>query len=429
MDSSFAVIKKYYNACRPDEPIPPTDPRWVNLAPLRGSGRDLVSQMLRQIEPEEQFVTLLVTGFRGTGKTSLLKDCQQQLTDRGYSVVYTDAEADYLVNPYEAINVNDVLLTLAMALVDEGLGPGYPKRLWNDVKSLSQTQVLPEEVEVEADGVKFKSVLERTPALHERLRAYARERALYEQVSQLVSSAQAAVRKRQKQGLVVIIDSLDHLSDPQGKSDTPITESVLKVLRDAPELQRLSLHLILTVPPTLLPSAHDLRADYGEPFIVPEAKIFTRKDERNEEAFLIMEKFVGKRVPLNSFDASASVRSLIAASGGYLRDLLRLLQNCLAEVDVLPITSEIVKKAIDRAISLSAELPIEDYRADLEAILQSPEHRLPREEARLRRMYQMIRDRVILRYINDHHWEGVHPLVLAHINRELFDRLVFPHST
>lgn len=129
MDSSFATIKKYYNAYRPDESIAPTDPRWVNLAPLRGSGRDLVSQMLRQIELEEKFVTLLVTGFRGTGKTSLLKDCQQQLVDRGYSVVYTDAEADYLVNPYEAINVNDMLLTLAMALIDQGLGPGYLKRL------------------------------------------------------------------------------------------------------------------------------------------------------------------------------------------------------------------------------------------------------------------------------------------------------------
>lgn len=256
----------------------------------------------------------------------------------------------------------------------------------------------------------FKSALDRTPALHERLRKYAQERALYEQVSQLIISAQAEVKKQQRQGLVLILDNLDHLSDPQGKPDTPVTESVLKVLHDAPELQRLSLYLILTVPPTILPSAHDLRANYGESFIVPEAKIFTRDDKRDETAFFTMEKFVDKRVPLTCFDTPASVRLLIAASGGCLPDLLRLLLNCLADVDALPITSDIVQQAIERSVSLSAELPIETYRADLEAILANPEHRLPRDDDRLRRMYKMIRDRVILRYSNHDQWEGISPV-------------------
>lgn len=426
MESALATIKKYYNACRPDEPIKPTDPRWVNLARLRGSGRDIVSQILRQIELEEKFVTILVTGFRGTGKTSLLNDCQQQLTDSGYDVVYTDVEADYLVNPYETININDVLLTAAMALVDQGLGPGYLTRLWGDIKSLSQSQVIPEGIELEADGATFKATLERIPALHERLRDYARKQALYEQVSQLILSAQAGVKSRKRQGLVLILDSLDHLSDPPEKSEMEVTDSILKVLRDAPELRRLPLHLILTVPPTVLPYAHDLRANYGEPFIVPEAKVFTREDERDKAAFLTMEKFVEKRVPLDCFDSPHSVCSLIAASGGYLRDLIRLLRNCLTEVDLLPITSETVQQVINRSVSLSAELPIETYRADLMALLQSADHRLPRTDDQLRRMYQMIRDRVILRYSNHEQWEGIHPLVLAHINRKLFDHLVFP---
>jgi hypothetical protein len=382
--------------------------------------------MLRQIELEEKFVTLLVTGFRGTGKTSLLKDCQQQLLDSNYEVVYTDAEADYLVNPYETLAINDVLLTAAMALVDHDFGPNYLTQLWEDIKSISQTHVLPDSAELATSAVKFKATLERTPALHERLRQYARERALYEQVSRLILSAQAAVKKQQRQGLVLIIDSLDHLSDPQEKPDTAVTDSVLKVLRDAPELRRLSLHLILTVPPTILPYAHDLRVDYGEPLIVPEAKVFTQKDERDEAAFLTMEKFIEKRVPLTCFDAPASPRSLIAASGGYLRDLLRLLQNCLLEVDALPITAATVRQVIERGVSLSAELPIGTYRADLEALLLSADHRLPRDDDHQRRMYQMIRDRVILRYSNHRQWEGIHPLVMAHIDRERFDRLVFP---
>ena len=116
MSTSFADIKKYYNACRPDEPIEPSDPRWVDLSPLRGSGRDIVSQLLRQIDLEAQFTTLLVTGFRGTGKTSLLKACHQKLEQSSYHVIYTDIEADYLMNPHEEINANDILNSLRWLL-------------------------------------------------------------------------------------------------------------------------------------------------------------------------------------------------------------------------------------------------------------------------------------------------------------------------
>ena len=68
-----------------------------------------------------------------------------------------------------------------MALVDKDFGPGYLKQLWEDIKSFSQAPIIPEGMELEVGKTKFKTTLERTPALHEQLRKYARERALYEQ--------------------------------------------------------------------------------------------------------------------------------------------------------------------------------------------------------------------------------------------------------
>lgn len=427
MTTPFEDIKKYYNSCRPNEPIGPNDHRWVDLAPLRGSGQDIVSQMLRQIEMESAFANILVTGFRGTGKTSLLMACREKLAEAGYHVIYTDAEADYLVNPHEEININDVLLVIAMAIVDDGFGPSHIGRLWDDIKSLASVQVIPEGVDVQVGVATFKATLERLPVLHERLRTYARQRSLYEQVEQLTVSAQAEVKRKKQRGLVLIVDNLDHLSDPPEKTGTPVTDSVLRVLRDAPELRRLNAHLILTVPPTILPYARALWGDYGEPFIVPEARVITRKDERDSDGFSIMEEFIDKRVPLSCFDTIESARSLIAASGGYLRDLLRLLQNCLASIDAPPITCRVVERAIRRGISLSEDLPLEDYRTDIQEILNNPRHRLPRDEARLPRLYQMIRDRVILRYLNDDSWEGIHPFVMALVDKERFERLVFPY--
>lgn len=427
MGSSFDLIKKYYNLCKPDEPIDPTDPRWVDLAPLRGSGRDIVSQILRQIELEERFATLLVTGFRGTGKTSLLRACRGQLEKAGYHVTHTDAEVDYRVNPHEAISVNDVLLTVAMALTDDGLAIGQGPSLLEDIKALLGIRLDPKEVEVGVGPVKIKAALERDPSLRDRLKSYAREHSLYEQVDSLVTSAQAQVKGKKQKGLVLVIDSLDHLSDPGERAGALVTESVLRVLRDAPELRGLGLHLILTAPPTILPYALELFGAYGELFIVPEARIVTKQDTRDGNAFPIMENFVHRRVPLTCFDSVESARSLIAASGGYLRDLLRLLQSCLIAVDELPITAQVVERTIQRAIAAAnAELPLEDYRRDIVEILNSSDHRLPRDGEKLRRMYQMIRDRAVLRYLNDDHWEGIHPFVMAHVDHDRFQRLVFP---
>ena len=426
MTSTFDKIKKYYNACRPDEPIDPDDYRWVDLAPVRGREGDIASQMLRVVEREEKFANVLVTGFTGTGKTSVLNSYRQQLERSGYHVIHTDAEVDYLLNAYEPVTINDILLILAMSIGDGGLGPSYVGRLWEDIKSLAGSEVLPDNLEVGVAGVTFKTVLNRVPTLHEHLRKLARERAQFDQVSELVREAQAKVRRDNKRGLVVIIDSLDHLRDPQEQPGTPVTDSILRVLRESSELRRLDVHLILTVPPTILPHAHDLRANFGEPLIVPEAGIFTKDDKRIDEAFVKMQEFVDRRVPLDSFDSIDSVHSLIAASGGYLRELLRLLRDCLLYVDDLPITSGTVKRIIQRAIAVSAELPIEDYRADIESILSSPDHRLPRTVENSQRLYQLIRDRVILSYRNDDNWEGVHPLVMAHVDREKFEQLVFP---
>ncbi len=80
--SSLQLIRQFYNASKVDEPIDPSDARWVDLAPVRGSGGDLVRRLLRQVTLEEGFIRLLVTGFRGTGKTSLLRACRLLLRTR-----------------------------------------------------------------------------------------------------------------------------------------------------------------------------------------------------------------------------------------------------------------------------------------------------------------------------------------------------------
>ncbi len=343
-------------------------------------------------------------------------------------MVYVDVESDYLWSTGEPVAPNDLLLTIAMGLVDDGLGPTYLKQFWDDVRAYLESHPRPKELGLGLAPLTFKAELDKEPTLRELLRDYARGRSLFERVRDLVNSAQATVRGDKKKGLVLIIDSMDHLSDPSNETGTPVTDSVLRLLREAPELDPLVLHLVLTVPPTVLPTAHDLRTKYGEAFVVPEARVFTRAGSRDMDSFGLLRELVGKRLPVEHFDDSEAVDALIAASGGYLRDLLRLLQDCLLSIDELPITATTVRRAVMRGVHLAAELPLEDYRADLERLLVSQDQRLPRSQEALSRLYRMIRDRVVLRYLNDEAWEGIHPFVLYHVQRDRFQRLVFPQD-
>jgi hypothetical protein len=76
-------------ACRPEEPVEPGDPRHYDFDErLRGlPWRTWLADEIRMAEgPTAQ----LVTGLRGSGKTTELRQLEVVLTAEGYHVVYAD---------------------------------------------------------------------------------------------------------------------------------------------------------------------------------------------------------------------------------------------------------------------------------------------------------------------------------------------------
>lgn len=64
------TLKDAYNAVDPTQPLPPHDPRYVDLTPVRGT--DVVDSLFTNLTWSQRFLSQLITGHRGCGKSTEL---------------------------------------------------------------------------------------------------------------------------------------------------------------------------------------------------------------------------------------------------------------------------------------------------------------------------------------------------------------------
>lgn len=88
-----ANIDDAYHACHPELPLEADDPRYVSLNPVRG-GVDIAEVVARRIRRTKtpDFHRQLITGHRGSGKTTELKQLQEKLKQEKFFPVYIDVE-------------------------------------------------------------------------------------------------------------------------------------------------------------------------------------------------------------------------------------------------------------------------------------------------------------------------------------------------
>ena len=121
-----------------DRPIGPDDPRYIPLyEDSELTGADPVELMARAIEWTPGQSVQLLSGYRGTGKSSELRRLEKRLRDDGYLVIRRDIE-DYL-NLSVPVDISDFLMAISGAFSDaiEDLGlPGEPPRFWDTLVHL-----------------------------------------------------------------------------------------------------------------------------------------------------------------------------------------------------------------------------------------------------------------------------------------------------
>jgi energy-coupling factor transporter ATP-binding protein EcfA2 len=366
-------------------------------------------------QPQRQ-ISVLFGGHVGCGKSTelrqlgaLLKDsytvCALELTNLldinnlrfsdllialGHEVVAT---CDRLALPVEALFVKPVLDWFDTRIIK--------KDIFTDLEAEVRTEAKT------AGGIPFLATLMAVFTAKVRTGASYREE-LRKEVNngftQLLASFNALIahvndllKARGCGPMLFVIDGTDRLKREDSKAF---------FLEDVNQLLQIETHLIICAPIAVLLEDSQTAHRFALRERLPMVKIEERDGAPQKEAITALVSLVDKRLPLQHFDAPATVEYLATMSGGHPRDLLRLVSACFGRlVTDGPITREVAERAVkDVASEYQRSILAGDWQ-ELAAIDASAGEDIARNEVRMRMLY----DLVLLEY-NSYWWRS-HPLV------------------
>ncbi|TKD03833.1 P-loop NTPase fold protein [Polyangium fumosum] len=423
-------LQHFVKQCDPNQPLDPGDSRYVDLdagAPVRGaSGARCIDHIERTIvfnEPTSP-VCLLFTGFPGSGKTTELRRLQKRLEENKqtpFHVLMVDFQ-DYRTDP-TPLSILETLRVLAYELDraatraegrDPDQEPGYLKRFYDflkttqiDLKGLGFAQ-LGATLMFEAKGNhSFRKQLE--DALATRFQVFvqdARE-----------AMAEAVVRLRRAthaQQIVVLVDGLEKVTPLREEDRETLEASAETVFVEHAARLRLPCHVVYTFPLWLRFRHTQLDSFYHRPAqILPMIKVADPDGGTYAPGYAKLTELVGRRLELKVVfgeDRKETLDKLIAASGGYTRDLLRMVREVLWSAPAFPVDPETIRQIIDRTAE-GYVMAIRDNHADLLSEIART-HELPHgDDGRVAVFGRLLQLYLVLAYRNGKPWYDLHPLV------------------
>jgi len=424
-------LQFFVKQCDPTQPLDPGDPRYVDLDaghPVRGSdGASCIDELERTIvfSAADSPACLLFTGFPGSGKTTELRRLQKRLEENRFvpfHVITIDFQA-YRTDP-TPLSIVEILRVLAYELdraatAAEGRNPdaepGYLKRFYDfltttnlDLKGLNFAQ-MGATLMLEAKGnATFRKQLEE--ALATRFQVFVQD------AREVMAEALVRLRRaKDAEQVVVLVDGLEKVSPLREEDRAMVEASAETVFIEQASRLRLPCHVVYTFPLWLRFQHTQLDGLYDRPAqILPMVQIADMAtDEPYEAGYTKLTELVGKRVKLEMIfgvDRKETLDALIAASGGYTRDLLRMVREVLWSAKTFPVDAATVKRIIGRAAE-NYVMAIRDKEADLLAEIART-HEMPRgEDERVALFGRLLQLYLVLAYRNGRPWYDLHPLV------------------
>ncbi|MCP5519959.1 MAG: hypothetical protein H7A46_00255 [Verrucomicrobiales bacterium] len=410
-----------------DQPLDQNDPRYVPLYQNRRLDTDDPVELLaRGVEWTPGQSVQLLSGFRGTGKSTELRRLRERLQGAGYLVVLCDVE-DY-INLSTPVDVSDFLLALAGAISDglheQGLLPSDPgtEGYWERfVNYLTRTKVDISELGGEAAGVSLKMTLKSDPTFRQRL-----QERLAGHLGSFVADVreflkQCVTRIKQTHGpgkeLVVLVDSVEHIRGTSVNAEAVHTSVETLFAGHADKLYFPSLHLVYTVPPFVKVKYPNLGSLYepGGIQILPAIKLRGDDDKnRNEAGYAALREAVQKRGDWQKLLSTPErLDRIITVSGGHFRDLLRILAEIARRATALPVDDRTVEDAVNQI--RNEFLPIADDDAQWLATIARTHSASLTDVKRLPDFARFLDTHLVLCYRNGHEWYDTHPLIGQHV--------------
>lgn len=383
----------------------------------------------------------LLSGFRGSGKSTELNRLADRLQQKGYFILKRDA-IDYL-NPGETIDIVTLLNALAGAfsdaLAEDKIGDAMKHGYWQRFSTwLRTTNVSLDGIGIEAGmpaktaGVKLQLALKTAPDFRQQLREKLQSRLgeVKQQVFEFLADCRQLIKKKRgaETSVVFIFDQFEQIPGTPGLSSQQqsLIEDTKRIFSDyLGHLRFPQIHMVLTVPSWLklvLPNL-ELRLVANLPMWKKGKGQTLRPDSMRLLRSLVARRFdcVEKNGIERFFDGIKPdgthplLDSLIEASGGHFRDLFRLLRESIISARQLPATKEITDHAIYTVRSSFMPIAVQDARA-LHRIseMQATAHETS-SDADIYQLAQFMNTHRVLYFINGEEWYDIHPLIRGEV--------------
>ena len=411
-----------------DHPLDPEDPRYIPLYDdTELTGADPVELMARAIEWTPGQSVQLLSGYRGTGKSSELRRLEKRLRDDGHLVIRGDIE-DYL-NLSVPVDISDFLMAISGAfsdaIEDRGL-PGETPSFWDSLVDLLKRTKFNGISTSLAAGVfstTIKANLKSDPSFKARLQEHMAGHlaALVKDVREFFDHCVRALRElnANDREVVFLVDSIEHFRGTLVNAGEVQSSVETLFVSHAERLHLPHMHVVYTVPPYLKVRYGNVGSLYepGGLQVLPALKLRSEEGVIFPQGYDAMERVVSARGDWQRLLGDRqTLDRLVQYSGGHLRDLLRLLAEVLRRATELPVSESTVDAAINQL--RSEFLPIADSDARwLANIARSHQTALARMED-LPDLARFFDTHLARWYRNGEEWYDVHPLISEQVAKQ-----------
>ncbi len=419
------LLQRVYRVFDP-EPLRAEDDRlYVNLDEVRGS-TGFTDRLAKRITLSDKATCQVVTGHRGSGKSTELHRLKQQL-ETGQDplfVVYCEADEDIDRNDVDFPEVLIAIVRQMAGQLKERLGislkPGYFRDRLQQLSKLLGSEVSLEDVGVDVGFTSLSASVKSSPDARADLRKCLEPDTgnWLKAANDLIGEAKLALVKKSFRDLVIIVDDLDKMIMRPHADAACSTCEYLFVHREA-QLAGFACHLVYTMPIACAYSA--MEADIanlygGHPPVVPMTRLCSRPPSANRygpgiqkfrdivDARLAKAKTERSQV----FESPGICDEVIRLSGGQPRELMILVRECIAGSG-LPIDEAAVGRAAREGRRAYARQLRAEHWPILEAVRKTGG--LDRDDTNDAQIRELLDSRAVLQYINEEEWYGVNPLV------------------
>ncbi len=370
---------------------------------------------------------LIFTGHRGCGKSTLLNQLARNLRQQNLFVA-SFSIAD-MVEMSDVNHIN-ILYSIALKLLSQAtkrqvpIPEGTKNALLNwfsQTKSRTYSEQLKQELSA---GVNifdfFTGKLQKEGAFREEIKETYERRV--SELSQQIDRIAIAIQSTTKKEVLVIIDDLDKL-------DLAVVESIFQ--DNIKALFSPNIRVVFTIPIAVVREPRLLATLESESRIslLSVTKFFTQDVAHQPEAEPIeknvqmLQRVLEKRIAADLVEGDI-LRQIVLLSGGVLRELVRLGQECCRECMLeLRLNPEVTDLKINAEILTAAVKSLRNQFArplgsNLYGLLVETYKQFTPPDAKSDAFLEMLHGLYVLEYENDDLWYDLHPLVADLLRRK-----------